>query len=241
MAKRTQMPKSAGVPQGKAKIAAKKKQAGSPIVLWGIIGAVALVLVVVIVLQVQAVNRPITTSGVISVGTGWGPADAPVKIVEYSDYGCTYCRQFALNQGRQLREEYEKTGKVRFEYKSFIIEGPSTRDAANAAYCAADQKRFWDYSEVLFNKSGTGQPQSIYSKAALKDYGVQIGLDAAQFGRCVDSGQFIPEVQNQNTEGARLGVQATPSFFINGRKIEGAAPYPEFKAMIDAALAAAGS
>jgi protein-disulfide isomerase len=240
MAKRAQMPRAAGIPLGKAKTAAKK-QVGSPIVLWGIIGAVALVLVVVIVLQVQAVNRPIATSGAVSEGTGWGPVNAPVKIVEYSDFGCTFCRQFALNQGRQLREEYEKTGKVRFEYKSFIIEGPNTRDAANAAYCAADQKRFWDYADVLFNKSGTDQPQNVFSKSALKGYAAQIGLEAAQFGRCVDSGQFIPDVQNQQTEGARLGVQATPTFFINGKKIEGAAPYADFKATIDAALKAAGS
>lgn len=235
MAKRTQMPKSAGAPLGKAKTRAKK-QTGSPVVLWGIIGAVALILVVVIVLQVQAVNRPIVTSGVISEGTGWGPVNAPVKIVEYSDFGCTYCRQFALNQGRQLRQEYEGAGKVRFEYRSFIIEGASTREAANAAYCAADQKRFWDYSDVLFNKSGTGQPQNVFSKSALKDYGAQIGLDMGQFNQCVDSGQFISEVQNQHAEGARLGVKATPSFFINGRKIEGAAAYAEFKAAVDAAL-----
>lgn len=236
MAKRAQMPKSAGTARTTA-----KKQVGSPVVLWGIIGAVALVLVVVIVLQVQAVNRPITTSGVVSEGTSWGPANAPVKIVEYSDFGCTYCRQFALDQGRKMRQEYEKTGKVRFEYRSFIIEGPSTRDAANAAYCAADQGRFWDYSDVLFNKSGIGQPQNVFAKSALKDYGAQIGLDAAQFARCVDSGQFIPDVQNQNAEGSRLGVQATPTFFINNKKIEGAAPYADFKAAVDAALQAAGS
>lgn len=240
MAKRVQMPKSAGTVGGKARPTAKK-QVGSPVVLWAVIGAVVLVLIGVILLQMQAVNRPIQVSGVIAEGTGWGPADAPVKIVEYSDFGCTYCRQFALNQGRQLRAEYEQTGKVRFDYKSFIIEGPNTRDAANAAYCAADQGRFWDYAEVLFNRSGTDQPQVVFAKSALKEYGAQIGLDLTRFGRCVDSGQFIPDVQNQHNEGARLGVQATPSFFINGQKIEGAAPYAEFKRVIDQALQAAGS
>lgn len=237
MAKRVQMPKSAGSGGVKARPAARR-QVGSPVVLWGMIGAVVLVLVGVILLQVQSVNRPIQVSGVIVEGTGWGPVDAPVKIVEYSDYGCTYCRQFALNQGRQLREEYEKTGKVRFEYKSFIIEGQSTREAANAAYCAADQGRFWDYSEVLFSRSGTAAVQTVFARSALKEYGAQIGLDVARFNKCVDNGQFILDVQNQHSEGARLGVQATPTFFINGRKIEGAAPYTEFKAVIDGLLAA---
>jgi protein-disulfide isomerase len=233
------MPKAAAAAGAKPR-ATTRKQVGAPAVLWAVIGAVVLVLIGVILLQVQSVNKPIQVSGVIAEGTGWGPADAPVKIVEYSDFGCTYCRQFALNQGRQLRAEYEPTGKVRFEYKSFIIEGPNTRDAANAAYCAADQGRFWDYAEVLFNRSGAGAPQTVFARSALKEYAAQIGLDSARFGRCVDSGQFIPDVQNQHNEGARLGVQATPSFFINGRKIEGAAPYSEFKAVIDAELRAAG-
>jgi protein-disulfide isomerase len=210
-------------------------------VLWVLIGAVVVIMVGVILLQVQSMNRPVATSGVIAEGTSWGSANAPVKIVEYSDFGCTYCRQFALNQGRQLREEYEKTGKVRFDYKSFVIEGQSTRDAANAAYCAADQGRFWDYYDVLFSRSGSAQPQVVFAKSALKDYGVQIGLDATKFGRCVDSGQHTPEVQAQHNEGVARGVQATPSFFINGKKIEGAAPYADFKAMIDSALQTAGS
>ncbi len=239
MAKRAQMPKGSVAGQ-KARPAARRS-AGAPVVLWVVIGAVVLVVIGVILLQMQSLNRPVATSGRVMEGTSWGPADAPVKIVEYSDFGCTYCRQFALNQGKLLREEYEKTGKVRFDYKSFIIEGPSTREAANAAYCAADQGRFWDYAEVLFNRSGTGPVESVFSRAALKGYAAQIGLDAAQFGRCVDSGQHIPEVQAQHAEAARLGVQATPTFFINGQIVQGAAPYEEFKAMIDAMLKAAGS
>jgi protein-disulfide isomerase len=240
MAKRSQMPKTAGSSQGKSR-SDSRKRTGSPIVLWVVIGAVAVVVVGVILLQVQSMNKPVATSGRVTEGTSWGPASAPVKIVEYADFGCTYCRQFALNQGKQLQQEYEKTGKVRYDYRSFIIEGPATREAANAAYCAADQGRFWDYYDVLFNKSGTGQPQVVFAKNALKDYGVQLGLDATQFNRCVDNGQFLPEVQSQHNEAAARGVTATPSFFINGKKIEGAAPYAEFKAAVDAALNTSGS
>ncbi len=197
MAKRVQMPKSAGT--GFARSQATKKQVGSPLVLWAVIGAVILIVVAVILLQMQAMNRPVQTSGVISAGTAWGPVDAPVQIVEYSDFGCTYCRLFALSAGKLLRQEYEATGKVRFEYRSFIIEGASTREAANAAYCAADQGRFWDYAEVLFNRSGTAPAQNVFSRSALKDYGAQIGLDMGKFGRCVDSGQFIPQARSAPT------------------------------------------
>lgn len=238
MAKRTQMPKAASSSKSGA---ASRKRSGSPVVLWVVIGAVAVIVVGIILLQVQSMNKPIATSGRVTEGASWGPPDAPVKIVEYSDFGCTYCRAFALNQGKQLQQEYEKTGKVRFDHRSFIIEGPSTRDAANAAYCAAEQGRFWDYSEVLYNKSGTSQPQVVFAKSALKNYGAQVGLDAAKFNACVDNGQYLPEVQSQHNEGAARGVKATPSFFINGKKIEGAAPYAEFKAAVDAALKAAGS
>jgi protein-disulfide isomerase len=238
MAKRSQMPKSSG--SGKSG-AAGGKRAGSPVVLWVVIGAVAVIVVGIILLQVQSMNKPVATSGRITEGSAWGPVDAPVKIVEYSDFGCTYCRQFALNQGKQLQQEYEKTGKVRFDSRSFIIEGPSTRDAANAAYCAAEQGRFWDYADVLFNKSGTAQPEVVFAKAALKNYGAQLALDAAKFNACVDKGQYLPEVQSQNNEGIARGVKATPTFFINGKKMEGAAPYAEFKATVDAALNTAGS
>jgi protein-disulfide isomerase len=240
MAKRSQMPKASGSGASKP-AAAKTRRSGSPVVLWVAIGAVAVIVVGVILLSQSQMNSPVATSGRITEGASWGPANAPVKIVEYSDFGCTYCRQFALNQGKQLQEEYEKTGKVRFDFRSFIIEGPSTREAANAAYCAAEQGRFWDYQDLLFSRSGTGQPQTVFSKQALKGYGAQIGLDAAQFNACVDRGQFLPEVQSQHNEGAGRGVKATPTFFINGKKIEGAAPYADFKAAVEAALSAAGS
>lgn len=240
MAKRSRLPRAAGGGLGAGKAVAKKP-AGPPIVLGIVIGAVVLVVIGVIILQVQAMNKPVVTSSRVTEGTGWGPVDAPVKIVEYSDFGCTYCRQFALSQGKQLQQEYAQSGKVRFDYRSFIIEGPSTRDAANAAYCAADQGRFWDYTDILFARAGVDQPQVVFAKAALKDYGTVLGVDTAIFNRCVDSGTHLPDVTRENADGVRLGVQATPTFFINGKKIEGAVSYSSFRAAIEAALAAAGS
>ena len=240
MAKRSQMPKAASPSQSKGKQPASKRK-GSPVVLWAVIGAVALVVLGVIVLQVQSMNKPVESSGRVTEGTGWGPIDAPVKIVEYSDFGCTYCRQFATSQGKQLQQEYEKSGKVRFDFRSYIIEGQSTREAANAAYCAADQGLFWDYHDLLFSKQGAGPVQTVFSKSALKGYGAQLGLDTAAFNRCVDSGQHIAEVQTQHSEGAAKGVRATPTIFVNDRKFEGAMPYADFKAAVEAALKSAGS
>ena len=237
MAKKAQMPRG-GVQRKVAPAAKRKSSAGAQWVLWAVIGAVVLLMVGVILLQSQALRKPVETTNRTGEGAAWGPAGAKVKIIEYSDFGCTYCRQFALNQGKQLRAEYEAGGQVRFEFRSFIIEGPTTAGAANAAECAADQGRFWDYHDILFNQQGVGAVQSIFSKASLKQYGAQLGLAADQFNRCVDGDQHLDKVYRQTSEWRGLGVTATPTFFINGQKIEGAASYAEFKTLIDAAIAA---
>jgi protein-disulfide isomerase len=234
MAKKAQLPK--GGARRKVQSAAARKSS-TQWILWAVIGAVVLVMVGVILLQSQALRKPVETTNRTGEGATWGPVDAKVKIIEYSDFGCTYCRLFALNQGKQLRAEYEASGKVRFEAKNFIIEGPATAGAANAAECAADQGRFWDYHDLLFSQSGLGTVDTVFSKSNLKQYGVQLGLTAATFNSCVDGDLHLEKVYRDTSEGKGRGIQATPTFFINGQKIEGAAPYAEFKAKIEAALA----
>ena len=156
--------------------------------------------------------------------------------MNFSDFGCTHCRDFAENQGKQLRAEYEAGGKVRFEFKHMIIGGTPTRDAANAAECAADQGKFWDYHDVLFARQGTSA--NPFTKPLLKRYAAELGLDATKFNPCVDSNLHYRQGVGQRAEARGKGVNATPTFFINGKKIEGAVPYEQFKAAVDAAIAA---
>lgn len=236
MARRVQVPKSGAAPR---KVAPKSnKAAGSTAVLWGILGAAVLIVVGLIVLQSQLLNRPATVSGQIGEGSAWGPANAKVRIVEYSDFGCSYCRQFAQSQSKQLRAEYEASGNVRFEFRHFIVGGTASEAAANAAECAADQGRFWDYHDVLFAQQGLSA--TPFSKTNLKQYAVQLGLDTAAFNRCVDSDQHLEgRVKASNNEARSLGVYATPTFFVNGQRVEGAVPYTQFKAVVDTALATA--
>ncbi len=130
---------------------------------------------------------------------------------------------------------YESTGKVRFNYRHFIVIGPESADAANASECAADQGRFWDYHDLLMSRSGTSA--DAFSKASLKSYGQQLGLNAAQFNPCVDSDQHLDKVYQDVNEGKQKGVQSTPTFFINDQKIEGAAPFEQFQSVIDGYLA----
>jgi protein-disulfide isomerase len=231
MAKRAQIAKGPNVRSGR--LEAKKKGGASPVLLI-ILAATVLLVVGLIILQSQSLRPNVQVSGKSSEGATWGPADAPVKVVEFSDFGCSFCRQFALNQGKQLRAEYEATGKVRFEYRHFIIEGPTTAGAANAAECAAAQGRFWDYHDLLFAQQGVGRDP--FSKSNLKTLATQVGLDAASFNRCVDTDQFLESVYRQANEGKVAGVNATPTIFVNERKIEGAAPYADLKAVVEAAL-----
>lgn len=237
MAKRTQLPKNSRA-QGAAKASTKapaKASAGSRRLLLAVIAAVVLVAAGLIWLAIRATQAPIVATDRVGEGTTWGPADAAVKIVDYSDFGCSHCATFAANQGVQLREEYESTGKVRFEFKHFIIGGTATRGAALAAECAADQGKFWDYHDVLFARQGVSSDP--FNRTALKQYAAELGLNTAQFNKCLDDSQHLAKVTSDTAEGTAQGVNATPTFFVNGQKLQGAQPVSAFRTAIDAALA----
>lgn len=236
MAKRVQLPKDMG--KSRQAESVPRRSNSTQWFLVGVIGAIVLVVAGIVILQVQSLRPPVgpvEVSGKTAAGAAWGPENATVKIVEYSNFGCPHCRDFALDQGKQLRSEYEATGRVRFEFKPFSLGSQGPDDAANAAECAAAQGRFWDYHDLLFSRTGvTADP---FNKTVLKQYAAQLGLDTAQFDQCVDSDQFIEEVYRDTSEGRDHGVSGTPSFLINGQKVEGAIPYADFKAKVEAALA----
>ncbi len=234
MPKRSQLPKSGA---GRGPAAAAKPTPNTRLLLIIVIGAALLVVAGIVLLQFQAASKPPPVSARTGEGTVWGPADAKVKIVNYSDFGCIHCANFARNVGPRIRAEYESSGNVRFEFKDFIIGGPDTANAANAAECAADQGRFWDYHDLLFSRQGTGP--NVFKKASLKQYGEQLGLNTEQFNACVDGDQHLETVYRDSSEGQGQGVTGTPTFFINGERIAGEVPYEQFKARVEAALAAA--
>lgn len=232
-------PRTAGTPPARKPQTAKRApvRKGSQGMLLGIVIGVVVLAAALIIYAISSANRPIAATDRVGEGAAWGPVGAPVLIEDYSDFGCRFCGQFAQTTGEQLRAEYESTGKVRFEFKHFIIGGEPTRSAANAAECAADQGKFWDYHDVLFARQGTSA--NPFTVPALKQYAADLGLDTAQFNRCVDSNQHVQAVNEQSRIGRGRGVQATPTFFIGSQKIEGGEGYATFKAVIDAALAAA--
>lgn len=157
-----------------------------------------------------------------------GPAAAPVTIVEWSDYECPYCKR-AREVLHRLQGEFPDT--VRLVFKDFPLRShPQALPAALAARCAGAQGRYWEYHDLLF----VAQPD--FARDQLIGYARRLGLDAAAFTECLDSARFRDAVLADQREGRAAGVRATPTFFINQRKVEGVLPLEEFRAAIQQAL-----
>jgi len=160
-----------------------------------------------------------------------GPADAPVTIVEFSDYQCPYCKSWYDQTYDQLMANYP--GKIRFVYRDLPLPmHPEAIPAAEAADCAGEQGAYWKYHDALF--SG----QYTLGRTAYEKYAADLGLDTTAFSTCLDDHRYQAEVKANAADAARLGLTGTPSFVINGRILIGALPFEDFKAVIDEELAA---
>lgn len=179
---------------------------------------------------------PSAGSSVAQSGSTMGDPNAPVKIVEYSDFQCPFCRRFAEETEPQIVETYVNTGKVFFEYRSvgaFI--GQESADAAEAAYCAGDQGKFWQYHDTLF-ANWTGENVGDFTNAKLKQFAGTLSLDRTAFDKCLDTGKYTDRLAQDVANAQTDGVRATPSFLINGKLLEGAQPFDAFQKAIDEAL-----
>jgi protein-disulfide isomerase len=154
-------------------------------------------------------------------GRAWGPADAPIHVIEYADYECESCGYFAKNYEAEVIAAFAATGKVRFEIRNAPFHGQGSRNAAAAAYCAAEQNAFWAMHDSLFLNQPTveGTGPQVFSIARLNALGTQLGLGAA-FEQCLSSGKYAAQVEADYAETQRVGVTGTPTFVINGT------PYP---------------
>jgi protein-disulfide isomerase len=160
-----------------------------------------------------------------------GPAEAPVTIVEFSDYQCPFCQSWYQQTFSLLQTNYPD--QIRFVYRDLPLPmHPEAVPAAEAAHCAGDQNAYWKFHDALF--SG----QYTLGRAAYEQYAADLGLDTAAFTTCLDDHRYQDEVNTDAADAARLGLSGTPSFVINGRILVGALPYGDFKAIIDEELAA---
>jgi len=170
----------------------------------------------------------------------WGPANAPIKVEEYLDYQCPACGQFAKIYEPGVIEAFASSGKVRYEvqFMPFLEDrassgqGRESRDAAQAAMCAADQGKFWQMHNTLFtNQLITGEENTgNFNKDRLKAMATTVnGLDTAAFGTCLDSNKHESEVLKIRADGEARGVQQTPTFFVNGKSYPGGRTADDFK------------
>ena len=145
-----------------------------------------------------------------------GADDAPITIVEFTDYECPFCGRFIRETYPALMSDYGD--RIRYVVRNFPLSSihPNARKAAEAAECAFDQGRFWEYHDALF------EHQDALDVPSLKVYAEDLGLDVEAFSTCLDSGAKRAVVSADHSDALALGVSATPTFFVNGRSLVGA-------------------
>jgi len=167
-----------------------------------------------------------------------GDANAPVSLIEYGDYQCPFCGQVFKEVEPQLRDEYIKTGKVRMVFRNFQFLGPESTNAGAAAECAKDQEKFWLYHDALYiaETKDAKENNGSLNRALFVKLAGSVGLDVPTFTTCLDSNKYVAQIGTEQTDATAIGVNSTPTTYINGQAIEGAQPYAVFKAAIDLAL-----
>lgn len=174
----------------------------------------------------QYVRYKIPTDGFPSLG----PADAPITLVEFADFQCPYCRQWEQQTYKPLLDAYP--GKIRIVYRDLPLTSihPNAMPAAEAAQCANAQGQFWPFHDKLFE--GQDLSEDIY-----KQYAQELNLDMDKFNACLTDHTYAKDIQADSDFAINLGVNSTPTFFINGLAVIGAQPLASFTSVIDKELA----
>lgn len=155
-----------------------------------------------------------------------GNFNAPITLVEYSDFECPYCEKI-YPTFKKILSDYPD--QVRLVYKSFPLSfHPNAQKAAEAAECADEQNKFWEYHDVLFDNQAGG-----FSLSNFKQWAEDLKLNTKKFNNCLDSGKYAEKVKTDETDGQTRGVNGTPATFVNGQLVSGAVPYESFKSIID--------
>ena len=167
-----------------------------------------------------------------------GNPNAPVKIIEFSDFECPYCAQFATVTEPDVRKRLVETGEASFRYFDYPLpQHRNTWAASHAAACAEEQGKFWEMHDRIFagqndwNTQATRNPRPIF-----QGYARELGLDVAKWGQCVETERYRRKIEANRAEGDRRQISGTPTFFVNDRPFEGI-EYDKLKALVDSARA----
>jgi protein-disulfide isomerase len=176
-----------------------------------------------------------------------GKQGAPVRMVEFSDFQCPFCKRHFDNTLEQIEKEYVSTGKVQYVYKHYPLDfHPNAKSAAVAAECANEQGKFWEYHDVLFEKQTEWETQDANASATtFKTFATDLKLDTNKFNSCLDANKYEEKVDKELQEGSTYGVSGTPTFYIGNEQqgytpIVGAQPFTTIKQTIDQLLPEGG-
>ncbi len=220
---------------------ASRKQFTFLLVAIGIVGAAALGYVAT---RPKGGGEAIDPNMPLGTAQGFvmGSPDAPVKIVEFADFECPACGQFATLTEPDVRARLIKTGQVQYTFYVFPLPmHKNTWPASNAAYCAGEQGKFWEmhdrlfYTQDLWNTLATSSPDK-----KMKGYAADLALDMGKFDACYDSKRNYPNIKASGAEAEQRGIDETPSFIIGGKKYSGSQPYDKIKQLVDEELAKLG-
>jgi protein-disulfide isomerase len=236
-------PKGRGT-TGRPNIVKSAKRGGPGRGFWVTMGLVAVMGVAALS---WVASRPKTTASTIdpslppmkAEGYLMGSPSAKVEVVEYADFECPSCGQFATVTEPDVRTRLVNTGKIRVRFLDFPLSmHKNTWDASLAASCANDQGKFWEMHDQIFatqdkwNGEATSNPRKV-----LKGIADGLHLDLAKYGACMDAETHRPQIQANQQEGERRGVSSTPSFAIGGHIYPGALPFDQFNKLVEAELA----
>ena len=199
-------------------------------------------LILVLLFAGGVLAQPITGEDIFAHlakdGPSKGSDKAPVTLIEFSDFQCSFCRKFWQTTLPQIEKKYINTGKVKFVYRHLAILGKHSMAAAQAAECAGEQDKFWPYHDKLFASAGS---PFAFTEAKLKAYGKDLAVKPREFAECLTSGKFSKRVEEQTAIAAFLGATGTPSFLLGGQLIVGAQAFEAFEAAIERELKKAAS
>ena len=190
--------------------------------------------------QTEIVKKQSLSVFIDNASPALGNPNAPITMVEFGDYQCTFCSKFFHETENSIITNYVKTGKVKILFKDYIILGQDSMNAANAAHCANDQKLFWEYHSMLYN-NWAGEDTGWADLTHLHEFANTLGLDMNVFSTCMSDLKWNELVNLSSIDGQKLGVTGTPTFFVIDQnndviKIVGAQHYDVFKQVFDSVL-----
>jgi protein-disulfide isomerase len=220
MSKRDESRRHTSEPSRREEFKARRKRQEQlnrliPIILVGLFAVVLAAIFIVPNLLPKRVNtRPLAR------GLEMGDPNAAVQVEEFADFQCPACATFVSDFEPNIVKNYVASGKINFKFVPYSFLGPESDLAAQAAYCANDQGKFWEYHDTLYINQN-GENQGYFTSARMNGYAKDLGLDTDQFSKCLTSEKYKQKVQDDLSYGQSKNIDRTPSFLVNGRLVFG--------------------